>query len=59
MSADEYFAQHPELHEARIPPVIAERNAKKAASEEMLKRSESATARSGSTSVTDYKLDKE
>jgi hypothetical protein len=59
LSADEYFAQTPELHDTRVPPLIAARNAKKAATEELMKRSESATTRSGSTSVTDYKLGKE
>ena len=59
LSADEYFTQHPELQDTRTPPLVAARNAKRAATEEFLKQSESATTRSGSTSVTDYKLGKE
>jgi len=57
LSADEYFAQHPELNSnaGRVPPVIQARIAKAQATSEYFKKAETNTARSGATSVTDYK----
>jgi len=56
LSADEYLAKNSALHDTRLPPIIISRNAKKAATETFFEqaRANTATARSGATSVTEY-----
>jgi len=55
-SADEFLRNHAELHDTRLPPIIISRNAKKVATETFFEqaRANTATARSGATSVTEY-----
>jgi hypothetical protein len=57
LSANEYLAQHPELNSnaGRVPPIIQVRQAKAQATAEYFKKAETNTARSGATSITDYK----
>ena len=56
LSADDYLAQNPQLRNKAIPPIVASRLAKKAATEKFFAeaRAGTATARAGATRVTDY-----
>ena len=55
LSADEFFQQNKEvLADRRTPPIIQARNAKAASTAALLQQTETSTAKSGSTSVTDY-----
>jgi hypothetical protein len=58
LSADEWFSAHPELHDTRTPPLIQKRVAQNANTAEYWKQTEASTAKSGSTSVTDYPRDR-
>jgi hypothetical protein len=54
LSADEWFNQHPELHEIRTPPLIQKRLAQDAHTAAHFQQAAANTVTSGSTTVTDY-----
>jgi hypothetical protein len=55
MSANEFYEQNKEiLADRRTPPIIQARNAKAASTAAHFQQTETSTAKSGSTSVTDY-----
>jgi uncharacterized tellurite resistance protein B-like protein len=60
-SATDFYKEHKELHPTQIPPLVAARNAKKAATEKFFAeaRADTATARAGATRVTDYGHDQQ
>jgi len=53
-SANEYLAQHPELHDNRVPPLIAARHQREQNTEAHFAKSASATNEGSVTRVTDY-----
>ena len=53
-SANEYLAEHPELHDDRIPPLIAARHRREQKTEAHFAKSASATNQSSVTRVVDY-----
>jgi hypothetical protein len=53
-SADAYLANHPEMRDNRVPPIIAARNAKADATAKHFHAAANATAESGFTRVVDY-----
>lgn len=53
-SANEYLAQHPELHDTRIPPLVAARHQREQNAEAHFAAASTATSESTVTRVVDY-----
>lgn len=58
LSADEYLAEHPELRDNRVPPLIAARHQREQRTEAHFAKSASATSEGSVTRVVDYEQQK-
>ena len=57
-SADEFYETHAELHDSRVPPLIAARHAREENTEAHFAKSASATSEGSVTRIVDYKRQK-